>query len=289
MIVGASDRMISAPDIKFEPDQMKIYRFNEGVIALVAGDPYLQIAMCNDAAKAIDLKKSKGHVIDVETIALLYGEAFTKHRRMRAENRYLKPVGLDAQEFLARHQEWDGNFVAQTTSNMQHSPLDVETIIAGKDTTGYHIYIVDDPGDVRCADGIGFAAIGSGKNHADSQFMLARHSPQTFFHTALLQTYAAKRRAEVSPTVGGETDLFYIGNDGFQLLHEDLCKAVDDAYNGLEAVNAEARRRADGAVREFLNQHLDAAQRASEPSQPSERPPLPETPPPKPKRGRKSG
>ena len=34
--------MLSAPDIKFEPPQQKIYRFHDYAIALVAGDPYAQ-------------------------------------------------------------------------------------------------------------------------------------------------------------------------------------------------------------------------------------------------------
>ena len=260
MIVGASDRMISAPDIKFEPPQMKIFQFTPDVIALVAGDPYVQTAMCYDTAKALEARRIRGETDTVAGIARLYGEAFTKHRRERAENKFLKPVGLDAHEFLMRQSDFDRDFVDKAVRDMQCLSLDVETIIAGKDASGYHIYIIDDPGDVRCADAIGFASIGTGKNHANSQFMMARHTKQTLFHTALLQTYAAKKRAEVSPTVGGETDLFYVGiESGFEMIHSDVFKAIDAAYKALEGVALEARSKADEQVRQFIIEHLDRA------------------------------
>lgn len=260
MIVGASDRMLSAPDIKFEPPQMKIYRFSDKVIALIAGDPYAQMAICYETSRAIDARKQAKRKTDtVADIAGLFGDAFSKYRREKAENRCLKTVGLDVAEFLNRHSEWDANFVAQVTSELKHATLDAEAIIAGCDETGFHIYIVDDPGDVRCADAIGFASIGTGKNHADSQFMLARHSQHTSFHTALLQVYAAKKRAEIAPTVGLDTDYFYIGNEGAKDLNETLIASVGRAYNALEQKISDARVEADREVYLYLVEHLNAA------------------------------
>lgn len=257
MIVGASDRMLSAPDIKFEPPQMKIYQFTPNIVALCAGDPYAQIGICYEVSRAIDARTGTPKAANtVDAIAKLYGEAFSKHRRERAETRYLKPLGLDVNELVMRQSEFDPEFVSGVTSDLRHLPLDIETIIVGNDDSGHHLYIVDDPGDVRCADAIAFAAIGSGKSHAESQFMMARHTKQTPFHTALLQTYAAKKRAEVTPTVGGETDLFFIGAERFKLVHEELGRAVDRTFRALEEVSAEARDRADQQVRQYLIRHL---------------------------------
>ena len=261
MIVGASDRMLSAPDIKFEPPQSKIYSFGKNVIALLAGDPYAQISICYETSLALEARKKANKSIDtVEGIATLFGDKFSKYRRDRAEARFLKPVGLCVQEFLARHSELDPNFVAQVTSDLKHTSLDAEAIIAGKDDSGYHIYIVEDPGDVRCADAIAFASIGSGKNHADSQFMLARHSQHASFHTALLQVYSAKKRAEIAPTVGLETDYFYIGAEGAKDLNHELIDSVGRAYEALEKKISEARIQADIEVRDYLVRHLNTSQ-----------------------------
>ena len=74
MIVGASDRMLSAPDIKFEPPQSKIYSFGENVIALLAGDPYAQRSICYETSRVLEARKKANKSIDtVEGIATLFG------------------------------------------------------------------------------------------------------------------------------------------------------------------------------------------------------------------------
>lgn len=259
MIVGASDRMLSAPDIKFEPPQLKIFQFTAGVVALVAGDPYAQMSICYEVTRALKLRALQNRPDEtVLGIASLYAEAFSKQRRDIAETKYLKPLGLDVGEFLTRHSEFSGGLVSDLASDMRHLSLDAEAIIAGHDVSGHHIYVVEDPGTLKCADAVAFAAIGSGKSHADSQFMMARHTKDTPFHTALLQAYAAKKRAEVSPTVGTETDLFYIsGKDGFQRIHPRLFTAINQVYETLELNIDEAQQQADQEARHFLERHIE--------------------------------
>lgn len=277
MIVGASDRMLSAADIKFEPPQMKIYRITKNIVALVAGDPSAQISMCYATERTLHARRlNRKSAETVEEAAGVYAEAFSAHRRELAVTKYLKPLGLDAHEFIERQSEFRGDFVTEIMARLQSHALDAETIIAGVDDTGPHIFTITDPGVASCMDTIAFASIGSGKHHADAQFMLAHHTKNTFVHTALLQTYAAKKRAEGSPTVGNWTDLFYITADGFQLLHEDLVGEYHNVYSRFDERVRVNQQMADEDAKKTLVQFL---QRGSEASQSEEEtlPPPPQT------------
>jgi hypothetical protein len=68
-----------------------------------------------------------------------------------------------------------------------------------------------DDGRVSCNDGIGFAAIGIGARHAESQIMLNKHSWNSPSVDSALLGYIAKKRSEVAPGVGEGTDVFTIG------------------------------------------------------------------------------
>jgi hypothetical protein len=163
VIVGASDRMLSAPDIKFEPPQRKLYQFHQNAVALVAGDPYAQITICDETLRAHIAKPRQ----TIKDMADLYADAFSAHRRKIAEAKYLKPLGLDANSLIDRSSELQGDNVARLQLDLQREELDAATIIAGVDATGPHLFVVTDPGVVACCDSVAFASIGSGKSHAD--------------------------------------------------------------------------------------------------------------------------
>jgi hypothetical protein len=232
MIVGASDRMLSAPDIKFEPPQRKIYQFHQNAVALIAGDPYAQISICDETMRA-NLAKPRQ---TIKELADLFADAFSAHRRQIAEAKYLKPIGLDANSLMDRSPDFQSTNVELLQRYMRNEVLEADTIIAG--------------------DSIGFASIGSGKNHADSYFMMAHHTRNTMFHKALLDTYLAKKRSEVSPTVGPTTDLFYIGPTGFfaldeQEAHESLERIRSRLDGKVKAATAEAEKEAFDFMVEF--------------------------------------
>jgi hypothetical protein len=58
---------------------------------------------------------------------------------------------------------------------------------------------------------VGFAAIGIGKAHAESQFTFSGYWPIKPFHETLLLTHASKKRAEAAPGAGKATDVLVIG------------------------------------------------------------------------------
>src|SRR5262249_3889902 len=87
---------------------------------------------------------------------------------------------------------------------------EIQAIVTGVDATGPHIYLIDNRG-ATLRDSVGFAAIGAGYWHSNSQFMFAGHSRHKSVPQTLLLTYAAKKRAEVAPGVGEATDMIWIG------------------------------------------------------------------------------
>ena len=180
--------MLSAPDIKFEPPQRKIYQFHPYAVALVAGDPYVQISICDETRRAHLARPRQ----TIRELADLYADAFSKYGRDIAEAKYLEPLGLDVTSFMEQSRDYASDN-AQLQHDMRKDPLEAEAIIARIDATGPHLFVVSDPGVVACADSVGFASIGTGKSHAGSYFMLARYTRETLFHKALLDVYVAKR------------------------------------------------------------------------------------------------
>jgi hypothetical protein len=261
--------MISAPDLKFEPPQSKVYSFAPWVVALIAGDPYVQMSICDEVARVLRLKPAA----TVENVARTYAEAFSNFRRQFAENKYLKPLGLDVNSFLDRQLDFQQSFVSGLQQDLQNLPLEVETIITGTDALGAHIFVITDPGDIACADGLAFSAIGSGKYHADWQFMMAKYTRQVPIHRALLLTYLAKKRAEVSPTVGNFTDLFYIHPaSGYTLLNVGVHQRLDEVYKRFESRNSESMQSAEYEAEKYYDELREQAVAGSPEAQTSEKP-----------------
>jgi hypothetical protein len=84
------------------------------------------------------------------------------------------------------------------------------TLVAGVDASGPHIFAIYD-GTPMQTDSVGFAAIGIGGRHAESQLMLAQYAPDVSTSAAMMLVFLAKSRAEVAPGVGPDTDMFAIG------------------------------------------------------------------------------
>lgn len=219
-VVAASDRMFTAGDTQFEPNQRKQFQFNKRVVALVADDIAVQVSICAATLAAFGDPETAG----VAEIAEVYSEQYRLFRRRMNEENILSPLGLTFDTFISRQGELAPQLLQQLTTELKWSAVPATTIIAGVDTTGAHIFVVSDPGVYRCCDGVGFAAIGSGGSHASSQFMGAHYTSGTTLSKALFMTFAAKKRAEVASGVGRFTDLLVISHPDGQILIEDPVK-----------------------------------------------------------------
>jgi hypothetical protein len=226
-IIGASDRMLTAGDIEFEPDQAKIWVFSPSIAALIAGDMSIQAEIFKRVEKEVKkwILNDPSDWVKVRSVAELYCAQYRELRRERAEAEILYPLGLTLPTFLDQQANMHPDQVENIAEKLTEYdfPTLLETIFIGKDhdgPTGDHdqklVYCqlyTTEKDRLSCLTTVGFAAIGIGKIHAESQFMFSGHWPLKSFHETLLLTYAAKKRAEVAPGVGKATDMFVIGPD----------------------------------------------------------------------------
>jgi 20S proteasome alpha/beta subunit len=212
-VIGASDRMLTSGDVEFEPPQKKIYVITNSIAAMIAGDSSLQLHLIQQVQTEIrkQIQEKPNEWISISHAAITYHTAYKNEQKRRAQAALLTPLGLDENGFLTRQQQMSDSLVKQLAAEIISFDMpQIETIIAGVDASGPHIYTITNHG-ITCNDAAGFAAIGVGYWHANSQFMFAEHAPSKPFPQTLLLAYAAKRRAEVAPGVGEATDMFMIG------------------------------------------------------------------------------
>jgi hypothetical protein len=244
-IFGACDRMLTSGDIEFEPaldsvpkpaipypqimgfnTNAKIFALTNSIIALAAGDSGLQEEILQTVYAVINrkLKEPPPRWYTVREAVNDYIECYNLAKAKRVQSAIYAPFGLDQKTFVDGQGQMSEGFVAEITKQVQRfdsiftDSYGVETILTGIDEDGDlrrpHIYSVikSTRGDVvTCCDSVGFAAIGSGARHAESQFMMAGHTPFAELPETLFLTYLAKKRSEVAPGVGKGTDMFAIG------------------------------------------------------------------------------
>lgn len=258
-VVGVSDRMLTAGDVEFEPAQAKMWPFSSAVIGLVAGDFTVQaeILAVVDSEIKRRIAANPDEWVPVKQVAELYCKRYRELLRSRAEATILHPLGLDLNSFLAKQSEMNPNLVVEIAERLTRYDFDspLAMLFIGNDHDGpdeeltyVHLYATD---GAKLSDysQVGFAAIGIGKFHAESQFMFSGHWPSKPFHETLLLAYAAKKRAEVAPGVGKDTDMVVIG-PGLGVSQ----KVEDRHIAGLEKIYQKSRTATGKATKSALNE-----------------------------------
>jgi hypothetical protein len=260
LVIGATDSMLTAGDIEFEPPKSKMYLFNEsGICALIAGESTAQIAICDKVRDEIAACPSA--FTTCESVAHEYGKQLTSYRLKEMESQILRPAGLDFATFASQQHDLVHEFVLRKWREIESFQLDCSTLIIGCDQRGPHIFMVDENGSVRCFDAVGFVATGSGGRHAESEFMFSGYVPGLPLGKALLVTYSAKKRAEVAPGVGLTTFMgiatanparFWIYAES-----DPLIKVVASVYNETQKKLGRMQKLADARVEERLAELLN--------------------------------
>jgi 20S proteasome alpha/beta subunit len=266
VIIGASDRKVTAGDIQFEPETQKLYPFSDYIVALVAGDLAAQKEICDYTFY--------NRPQTVQETVRMYCQQIGCYNNRQAEQVVLAPLGMTMQNFLDNQRRMSPEFVNRVANEMARESAGIETIICGIDNVGTHLYSIDAAGRYFCNTAIGFAAIGDGANHAQSQFMFARYTPRWVLSRAMQLMYTAKKRAEVAPGVGLQTDLFFIADRGRANFYPPLTEGLEQAYKILTEAQDRAVEESNQALEKFMDKMVQ--------EQPSEqqRGPEIETPPP---------
>ena len=128
-----------------------------------------------------------------------------------AEKEILSPYMLNNETFIARQKEMSSDLIKKITDRIERFPIEeIETIITEIDDSGAHIFVVRS-GVISCDNKIGFASVGIGSYHALSHFMFSAYTRFESASKALLTIHQAKKKSEVSPGVGAQTDMFLVG------------------------------------------------------------------------------
>lgn len=258
ILLGASDRMLTSGDVEFEPQTPKIYAPTNSIAVMIAGDASLQYELLYGFYDWTNLRSKEKDPpwIPIADAAKEYRRIYQEIKSQRAATRVLGPLGLTMESFLQKQKEMAPEMVKELTGAIVNFEMpEFETIIAGNDGKGAHIYLVTN-NEVLCKDGIGFAAIGIGYWHANSQFMFAKHNRERPLPESLLLTYAAKKRAEVAPGVGEGTDMFTIGPQPgtYNEIRRDVISEVDKIYKQTRKRNVESVKRSNIEVTKYVEQ-----------------------------------
>lgn len=226
-VIAVSDRMLTAGDIEYEPENMKVCFINRNVIVLTAGD----VAVHSEALAHLMRRFPTKSFAKVEEVAAAYGEEIQAVRLRRASAEYLAPLGLDTDSFHAKQKMMLPDVVYDITNGLKSYPLSIEAIVTGCDEgADAHVFTVNDRGVAISHDDIGFAAIGLGGAHASSQFMFSRYRRNINYFDALPIIYAARRRAEVAPGVGKTHDFLIATRGGWEPIRPKALDALEGCY-----------------------------------------------------------
>lgn len=223
----ASDRMITAGDVQYEPQQLKVAFITKRAVILIAGDYSLHSEAILGTSKQIQGQLD----ITPHNLALIYGRAIQSIKHRQAEDLYLAALGMNADTFLAQQRDLSADFVDRITNQIQgYQGPDVEALVVGSDGENAHIYAVDTKGIVSYLNDVGFAAIGIGAWHAKSKLMQAGYINSVTFAPALAAIFAAKKNAEVAPGVGTATDIHVILKDHTERLSDPIAGKLEELY-----------------------------------------------------------
>src|ERR1700693_1985124 len=181
--------MITAGDIQYEPQESKVYALTNSIVAMYSGDTASQTEVLYEVRDKVGehLRSSPTVWLSVKEVAKWYSDAFQAARLRHAQAAILGPLGLTCESLIDRMNNLSPEVLDNLVRQMatwqftgQHSAL-----IVGVDLDGFqnpnpdvprvtygHIYLALDA-DITCQDRVGFAAIGIGTSHAESQFMFA--------------------------------------------------------------------------------------------------------------------
>jgi hypothetical protein len=234
-------------DIEFEPQIAKLHRIGENICLMIAGDVTLQTEILYRVNESIPTLP--GIAWRVQEVAEAYFKAYQEVHRRRAEWAILNPLGIESASDLFLR----GDIGMRIASDLLNFKVpQVEALITGYDESGAHIYQVNNQG-ITCQDWVGFASIGVGATHANSQFMFAGHTRQRHLPETLMLVYGAKKRAEVAPGVGTTTDMFLIEPPGKYFdIGTHVIDQLDGCYQGLTTAADKAREDANGKITEYI-------------------------------------
>jgi 20S proteasome alpha/beta subunit len=227
-VIVASDRMVTLGGfMEFEHDSPKITKMTPNCMVLIAGDALR-------GSKLVEELKSK--VVDTDDIKKIVQEAslaYVTCRDKQIDSDIFRPRGFTKADFYSNYQQRLLPQITVQLDQLTHQfNFNVEMLIAGVDDSGGHIYSIVNPGGSPIHfNQLGYHAIGSGAIHAMQSLIGFKHSDGKKVENTLFYTYASKRRGEVAPGVGKETDIYIIKHNNIVKVSEQDLGKLEEIYS----------------------------------------------------------
>lgn len=241
--VVASDRMVTLGGlIEFEHEVPKVASISDTVVGLMAGDAIRGSQLARSVAVQV---AAAG--LTVEQIAEATGKRYAAARIEQIQAEVFAPRGMNIVDFYQSDQQ--GKLLSQLVGMLdgQVAAFDfgVQMLVVGTDDGGAHLYFIGNPGGTASNFAqIGYHAIGSGAIHALQSMISLGHMGGRSLNETVFNVYASKRRAEVAPGVGKDTDLGIICDGRFTRI---------EALAELEEVYQEYQRPVSNELKERVN------------------------------------
>ncbi len=233
-VVVTSDKMLTAGmlSIQFEHPESKIIEITKTCVIMTAGAGLRQTELVTALKKQISGLVTSTVPDIVEKIKDIYQKA----RLKKAEELYLKPIGLTLSDFPRQAQFLSPDVSMSLNEQISSYDYGIEIIVAGVDNEGGHIYFIGNPGTSECFDSIGYFQIGSGEPHAAQCFIENSYSQKANLYDALWAVYNGKKRAENAPGVGKAGEFAIIGNDKILYLEDSVLKELEKLRSENESI-----------------------------------------------------
>lgn len=266
VVINAADRMISVGSlVTYEPDQSKIIELtpneSDRALLMIAGATSLQSEIVNTLRQRIRTAKT---FPAVKEIAEMYCGIYQEIYFRKATSAVLTPQLLTRKMYESQQRKGVvSDRISQGLSQFHDSYRKkeegrVEAIVSGIDGNGAQIYQIKND-DYECRTNDGFAAIGVGGWHSESQFMSKGFVDTWGFNRALFMTFMAKKKAEIAEGISKTTDLGFITHKEVTMpISPDAIKRLETAYNELEKEVDDAETKVWEKFKVIEFQHQDA-------------------------------
>jgi len=234
-IILSADKLISA-GIQFEHGYGKIGTVTDYCYVMMATDD----ALTGDMIIRETKKQVENKGFPIEEITRILAKVCEKYYQTSIEKNILFKYNLNYENFKSKSQDLSPNLIDIIVDEINIFQYDfkAEFIVCGIDTDP-HIFVVDQCGNYKSYDYIGFATIGSGSPLAFSEMTKYSYHPNTQLSMALARVYNAKKVSERMGGVGRSTDLYvlYLTTDKKVVLWkppENVEKLLDDGFKTMQ-------------------------------------------------------
>ena len=228
-VVAVSDRMITGFSYSFEPGMGKGCMLADNAFVLMAGVTETAFAIAWEAYGAVSQKGETAIARIADEVAI----AFRRERERQVVSRYLARFGITSlQHWHAVQGKLREDLAQNLSAQIAMHEVRVELLVGGVDSAGGQLYVTSDRMENQSFTRTGYCCVGSGEVHAETTFARYRYDTTFTLNEALYVAYEAKRRAEMDPGVGEETDVFVVDSQMARLLDKETRADLEGLYSG---------------------------------------------------------